>query len=91
MSQIIQHVKRGGGGGYIQGSDIKKIPAQPLIWSQQDPGGPHAGPMNFAFWVCTLELAFTDTSVKDMLVNGFHNICIYCEASFTRIWIYVVI
>ena len=20
------------------------------IWSQQDPGGPHAGPMNFAIW-----------------------------------------
>ena len=20
------------------------------IWSQQDPGGPHVGPMNFAIW-----------------------------------------
>ena len=22
------------------------------IWGRQDPGGPHAGPMNFAIWVC---------------------------------------
>ena len=22
-----------------------------LIWGRQDPGGPHVGPMNFAFWV----------------------------------------
>ena len=21
------------------------------IWGQKDPGGPHAGPMNFAIWV----------------------------------------
>ena len=21
------------------------------IWSRQDPGGPHVGPMNFAIWV----------------------------------------
>ena len=21
------------------------------IWGQQDPGGPHVGPMNFAIWV----------------------------------------
>ena len=21
------------------------------IWGQQDPGGPHFGPMNFAIWV----------------------------------------
>ena len=21
------------------------------IWGRQDPGGPHAGPMNFAIWV----------------------------------------
>ena len=21
-----------------------------LIWGQQDPGGPHVGPMNFAVW-----------------------------------------
>ena len=20
------------------------------IWGRQDPGGPHVGPMNFAFW-----------------------------------------
>ena len=23
------------------------------IWGQQDPGGPHVGPMNFALWVET--------------------------------------
>ena len=23
------------------------------IWGRQDPGGPHAGPMNFAIWACT--------------------------------------
>ena len=23
-----------------------------LIWGQQDPGGPHVGPMNFATWGC---------------------------------------
>ena len=22
------------------------------IWGQQDPGGPHAGPMNLAIWEC---------------------------------------
>ena len=22
-----------------------------LIWGRQDPGGPHAGPMNLAIWV----------------------------------------
>ena len=22
------------------------------IWGRQDPGGPHAGPMNFAIWIC---------------------------------------
>ena len=22
------------------------------IWGQQDPGGPHVGPVNFAIWVC---------------------------------------
>ena len=21
------------------------------IWGREDPGGPHVGPMNFAFWV----------------------------------------
>ena len=25
------------------------------IWGRQDPGGPHAGPMNFAFWVYALK------------------------------------
>ena len=25
------------------------------IWGQQDPGGPHDDPMNFAIWVCILE------------------------------------
>ena len=24
------------------------------IWGQQDPGGPHVGPMNFAIWVCSM-------------------------------------
>ena len=22
------------------------------IWGEQDPGGPHVGPMNFAIWGC---------------------------------------
>ena len=22
------------------------------IWGRQDPGGPHAGPINFAIWEC---------------------------------------
>ena len=26
------------------------------IWGQQDPGGPHVGPMNFAIWVCCATL-----------------------------------
>ena len=26
------------------------------IWGQQDPGKPHAGPMNFAIWVQTNSL-----------------------------------
>ena len=24
------------------------------IWGQQDPGGPHVGPMNFAIWAAVL-------------------------------------
>ena len=24
------------------------------IWSRQDPGGPHVGPINFAIWVCNI-------------------------------------
>ena len=32
------------------------------IWGQQDPGGPHVGPMNFAIW---------DTSLSpEMLQDG---------------------
>ena len=33
------------------------------IWGQQDPGGPHVGPMNFAFW----DGAVTDTPVDGLL------------------------
>ena len=28
------------------------------IWSRQDPGGPHVGPMNVAIWVCILYVWF---------------------------------
>ena len=27
------------------------------IWGQQDPGGPHVGPMNFAIWDCYVNIA----------------------------------
>ena len=30
------------------------------IWSQQDPGGPHVGPMNFAIWDVTFYVFFLE-------------------------------
>ena len=39
-------------------SPDSKIPGANMgpIWGQQDPGGPHIGPMNFAIWVNKLEM-----------------------------------
>ena len=40
------------------------------IWGQQDPGGPHVGPMNFAIWEATAWLKFIDTSNFLVIVLG---------------------
>ena len=34
------------------------------IWGRQDPGGPHVGPMNFAFWV----VMFSAPSMHDVSI-----------------------
>ena len=37
------------------------------IWSRQDPGGPHVGPMNFAVWVVTVNTAGTTLENPDQI------------------------
>ena len=36
-------------GGVYPDSKVHGVNMGP-IWGQQDPGGPHVGPMNFAIW-----------------------------------------
>ena len=38
------------------------------IWGQQDPGGPHVGPMNLAIW--DLGLTYVGTLVEIVARNG---------------------
>ena len=44
------------------------------IWGRQDPGGPHAGPMNFAIWETTSFYTYAHnihTQVYCYLTNMF--------------------
>ena len=34
------------------------------IWGQQDPGGPHGGPMNFAIWATLSVTSLTNIDLK---------------------------
>ena len=42
------------------------------IWGQQDPDGPHVGPMNFAIWDMPKSLALEDVN-KEIYVNVISN------------------
>ena len=47
------------------------------IWGQQDPGGPHVGPMNFAIWVYAFVKGTSHyrifTHIKIQHVKNFQN------------------
>ena len=48
------------------------------IWGRQDPGGPHAGPMNFAIWDTLKDICKTD---RHRTINARHKsrtICMFC-------------
>ena len=42
------------------------------IWGQQDPDGPHVGPMNFAIWVAPLSVTMFTNRVLDELASRTH-------------------
>ena len=48
-NQSYQSTKRWGPFTNIPDSKVHGANMGP-IWGQQDPGGPHVGPMNFAIW-----------------------------------------
>ena len=57
------------------------------IWGQQDPGGPHVGPMNFAIWELVL-LVFR-SSCQDLdsviLISIQYKFCLY-KLSYVKTW-----
>ena len=67
------------------------------IWGQQDPGGPHAGPMNFDIWVSMSSLKFDKISKfvpqyftishhTELCFNGIqHYMCIHSHLFSTHI------
>ena len=54
------------------------------IWDRQDPGGPHVGPMNFAFWVGT-ERCWAICSSYDNVRNISPRVSAYSSDSGTHL------
>ena len=45
------------------------------IWGQQDPGGPHIGPMNFAIWVTICKTAmYLENNTYELQISTFAEI-----------------
>ena len=41
------------------------------IWGRQDPGGPHAGPMNFAIWVIIYNWPHENVILHSLFTNNY--------------------
>ena len=55
------------------------------IWGRQDPGGPHVGPMNFAFWgtglyYCVVFMAWSIIPYNDNTTYAFDNVLYHHNA-----------
>ena len=45
------------------------------IWSRQDPGGPHVGPMNFALWVLLYQIGLRYIESLYQYSNRHSDLC----------------
>ena len=57
------------------------------IWGRQDPGGPHAGPMNFVIWVFNLYIIFCEL----MYLLCYSSVMIDSSSSLTLIIVHMEI